>query len=183
MDLNLQVYDNFLENPDDYRKFALSQKYDIRGNYPGVRAKFTSSVYLNILNEALGKAIGQEFEHEGASTWFQACTELEEFNWIHHDTKDLAGILYLTPNAPIDYGTSIFRHIPTGKMYADQSIEDQGLHRYEDDWEEVIRVGNVYNRLVLYDGFLYHRSTKFGFGNSLENCRLTQTFFLNLGRT
>ena len=40
-------------------------------------------------------------------------------------------------------------------------------------------IGNVYNRLVLYRGDLFHRSLQSGFGNSVETGRLTQVFFFD----
>jgi hypothetical protein len=45
-------------------------------------------------------------------------------------------------------------------------------------WELVDRIGNLYNRLILYRGDIYHASLDY-FGNSLENGRLFQVFFLN----
>jgi hypothetical protein len=47
-----------------------------------------------------------------------------------------------------------------------------------DDWEEVDRFGNIYNRLVLYRGNLYHASVDY-FGTTPEDGRLFQTFFFN----
>jgi hypothetical protein len=40
-------------------------------------------------------------------------------------------------------------------------------------------MGNVYNRLILYRGTLYHRSMIPGFGDSVETGRLTQVFFFD----
>lgn len=178
MDLNLMVIDNFLDDPDTIRNFALKQTYHIRGNYPGVRATWDNTAYDNELNVKLSEIIGCNITHQGASKQFQICTEYEDNNWIHHDTKNLAGVLYLTPNAPLEYGTSIFRHKQTNIMYGlDQTDENI---RNEDEWEEIINISNVYNRLILYNGMLYHRSNNFGFGNSLENSRLTQVFFMDL---
>jgi hypothetical protein len=68
MDLNLQVYDNFLEDPDEYREFAIRQPYSLRGRYPGARANFVSENYLKMLVEKLTSAIGRKVEHVGAST-------------------------------------------------------------------------------------------------------------------
>lgn len=178
MDLNLMVIDNFLDDPDTIRKFALKQTYHIRGNYPGVRAPWDNTAYETEINTKLTEIIGCNITHQGASKQFQICTEHEDNNWIHHDTKDLAGVLYLTPNAPLEYGTSIFRHKHTNIMYGlNQTNENI---RNEDEWEETINISNVYNRLILYNGMLYHRSNNFGFGNSLENSRLTQVFFMDL---
>ena len=45
-------------------------------------------------------------------------------------------------------------------------------------WELVDTIGNVYNRLVLYPGDLFHASLDY-FGKDLETGRLFQTFFFN----
>lgn len=178
MNLNIMVIDDFLDDPDKIRKFALQCNFDIRGNYPGVRARWENSEYKKELDTKLQEIIGCNVVHEGASTEFQICTEYEDNNWIHHDTKELAGVLYLTPDAPLDYGTSIFRHKESKLVYG-QNHTTENL-KNEDEWEETIRIGNVYNRLILYNGFQYHRSNNLGFGKSLDYSRLTQVFFMNL---
>ena len=47
-------------------------------------------------------------------------------------------------------------------------------------WNEIIRVSNVFNRLVMYRGEYYHRSVLPGFGDNQYNGRLFQTFFFNI---
>ena len=39
MRANLIVVDDFYCNPDETRKFALSQEFDVKGNFPGCRTK------------------------------------------------------------------------------------------------------------------------------------------------
>jgi len=48
-------------------------------------------------------------------------------------------------------------------------------------WELVDRIGNVYNRLVLYRGDHFHISLDY-FGQDLYDGRLFQTFFFNTER-
>ena len=177
MDLNLMVIDDFLENPDKVREFALNCHFTSRGQFPGVRASYENKEYNEEIDYKLNELIGAPIEHKGASRQFQICTEYEDDNWIHHDTKDLAGVLYLTPDAPLEYGTSIFRH-KNGLKYGYHHKDEN--NRNEDEWEETIKIGNVYNRLILYNGYLYHRSNNFGFGKSLEYSRLTQVFFMDM---
>ena len=45
-------------------------------------------------------------------------------------------------------------------------------------WEMSDRLGNVYNRLVLYRGGLYHVSLDY-FGKDMHDGRLFQVFFFN----
>jgi len=177
MDLNLMVIDNFLPDPDAVRNLALKSVFDWRGSYPGVRALCHDTGYKSFLDEKFEELYGTKLVHSGASTQFQICTEVENDNWIHHDTHDIAGVLYLTPDAPLDYGTSIFRHKESKILYGKEKTTEN--NRNEDEWEEIIRVNNIYNRLIIYNGWMWHRSNNFGFGNTLENSRLTQVFFMN----
>ena len=48
-------------------------------------------------------------------------------------------------------------------------------------WELVDKLGNLYNRLVIYRGDLYHMSLDY-FGRDLQTGRLFQTFFFNTER-
>jgi hypothetical protein len=45
-------------------------------------------------------------------------------------------------------------------------------------WEMIDYVGNKYNRLVLFQGSINHRSMEY-FGDHTENGRLFQTWFFN----
>jgi hypothetical protein len=48
---------------------------------------------------------------------------------------------------------------------------------YEDLFEPIDVIGNVFNRLVLYPGNTYHKSNDY-FGDTLQDGRLTQVFFI-----
>jgi hypothetical protein len=48
-------------------------------------------------------------------------------------------------------------------------------------WELIDRVGNVFNRLILFNSKRYHMSLDY-FGNSKENGRLFQVFFFSTER-
>lgn len=181
MDLNLIIIDNFLPDPDKIRNLALKQSFSGSGGaYPGARAAYQSQPYDSFLDEQFLKILGQSPIHRNASKRFQIVTDLEtdDDNWIHHDLLPWAGVLYLSPDAPLEYGTSLYRHKDSKIMYGrDATNED---HLDPNAWEETARVGNIYNRLILYNGEIYHRSTNTGFGNSLETARLTQVFFFEL---
>ena len=45
-------------------------------------------------------------------------------------------------------------------------------------WEEIDRVANLYNRLVLFDAHMAHGASAY-FGDRLENARLFQNFFFD----
>ena len=90
----------------------------------------------------------------------------------------------MTPDAPVNCGTSIFRH----KKY---KIKDNSIFREEwtdrtnnqftdtEPWEEIDRIGNIYNRLVLFKSHNVHGVSEY-FGETIENSRLFQLFFFDV---
>jgi hypothetical protein len=185
MKVNLIVADDFYDNPDDVRNFALSQEFAVRGNYPGLRTR-------SFLNESHKEVISSLVSHAGGGVtdWlldetgdgytgaFQICTA-EDRTWIHSDYNNMwAGVCYLTPDAPLSAGTALYRH-KESKDRASIDNKDHGEDaRDYTKWEIVDKVGNIYNRLILYPGKLFHASIDY-FGNNLYNGRLFQTFFFN----
>jgi len=76
---------------------------------------------------------------------------------FHKDYETVAaGVVYLTPNAPLKAGTSILN-----------GPENQ-----------FVNVENVYNRLVAYEGTRIHALSDV-FGDSKETGRMTFTFFIH----
>ena len=109
-------------------------------------------------------------------------------SWVHRDETTWAGILYLTPDAPLSSGTAFFRHKNTGieNKYqydkADKEIKDEldNDSKNMDKWELIDYVGNKYNRLVLFQGMRNHRSMDY-FGKDKNDGRLFQLWFFNTG--
>lgn len=185
MKVNLIVIDDFYNNPDDVRNFALSQEFSVRGNYPGLRTKsFLNDSHKDIINSLVSYAGGGvtdwflDENGEGYSGSFQICTSMDR-TWIHSDYNNMwAGVCYLTPNAPIDGGTALYIHKETGERFSIDK-KDHGEDSYDiTKWGVVDKIGNIYNRLILYPGNLYHSSINY-FGNDLSSGRLFQTFFFN----
>lgn len=178
MKLDLVIADNFYDNPDDVRQFALSQPFDVKGNYPGARTKPFMNDSVKAAISTLVAASGQVTNwHEdcGFTGAFQLCTA-QDRTWIHADSFNTwAGVCYLTPNAPVSGGTSLYRHKATG--YREKVGEDYESYDYT-KWEEVDRIGNIYNRIILYRGNMFHASVDY-FGSTYEDGRLFQTFFFD----
>jgi hypothetical protein len=195
--------DDFYSDADAVRKFALSQTYSAPplGEYPGVRTaslheidqEFTQkfchklfSLFYNFNNEQVNWEI---------TTYFQKITPYENprtnVGWTHMDDNTvLAGLIYLTPDADLDSGTSILS-IKYGlrasadyrikcEFYKNQTtdIEQyiQSLTEHNNKFAETTRFNNVYNRLIAYPGETYHRANNFDCG---QRERLTQVFFVN----
>lgn len=197
------VLENFYENPDAVRTFALSQKYQYRHQlknakyvFPGCRTKD-----LSIINKSLFESVNKKIislfhnaEHDymrwEISSSFQSVSAEYGSGVIHTDDNTVfAAVLYLTPDAPLSSGTSLFkpnrsfdeekyqwslkendRRFDEGKLIMDTS--------YHNMFDEIVRVNNVYNTLILYEGRHYHAANEF-FGKTLKDSRLAQVFFVS----
>jgi len=194
MENSVFIVDNFYNDPFETREFALSQEFDVPGNYPGRRTKsvFNQSVYdviQNIVFNSGGKITRWDLDQYTGS--FQYTTSRDR-SWIHADqTTKWAGVCYLTPNAPLSSGTGLFRHIPTGAESAPRNLD--GNYDYDllnkinldsqdmTKWELVDRLANKFNRLVIYKGDFFHMSLDY-FGQDKFDGRLFQTFFFDTER-
>ena len=198
---NLLVIDNFYIDAKETREHILKEEFKVRGNYPGQRTTSRANIHLKemiqgYIQHFAGKIIdwpmpstsnnnGQN-NNDTYNGAFQYTTSRDR-TWIHNDGwNNWAGVLYLTPNAPVSSGTGIFR-FKDGTRSADEA-EVRGNKKLLDEnsqdytkWELVDRVGNVFNRLVLFNSKQYHASLDY-FGTNKENGRLFQVFFFSTER-
>lgn len=180
MRVNLLITDDFYNNPEEVREFALRQDFSVKGNYPGFRTETflneaTMQGIQNLIEPFAGKVIDWGLQYSGC---FQLCTA-QDRTWIHADVNNTwAGVLYLTPDAPLSAGTALYRHRETGHT-TDQSASYESYDYTK--WDVVDRVGNVFNRLILYRGDLFHASVDY-FGSNMADGRLIQPFFFSTER-
>jgi|TARA_R100000482_G_scaffold114779_1_gene57638 hypothetical protein len=182
---NIIVVDNFYNNPDEVREFALSQEFNVTGNYPGVRTQnflnqSTKDTLENIIQDQVVNWLdgGLGSTNEGYTGAFQFTTK-DNKSWIHNDAyNNWAGVLYLTPDAPTSGGTGFFRSKIDGSLTGKDhdSPELEGTYGDYSKWDLVANVGNVYNRIVLFRADQWHTSLDY-FGTSMKDGRLTQVFF------
>lgn len=194
------IVNDFYDHPDEIRNFALAQRYQYcsafndKYGWPGCRTKDISELDSALYQKICSKIVSlfHNFEHDvmrwEIATSFQLVSKDFEKGLIHQDGNVVfAGIIYLTPNAPLDSGTSIFRknNLYNEEMYK-QALNHNDLcltkdkrpsFDYHEMFEETVRFNNVYNSLILFEGDQYHAANKF-FGTTNENSRLTQTFFI-----
>jgi hypothetical protein len=71
----------------------------------------------------------------------------------------------------------LFKHKASNTIY-NLNRELDGETQDVTKWELVDRIGNVYNRLILYRSDIYHTSLDY-FGKDIQDGRLFQVFFLN----
>lgn len=185
------VCENFYENPHSVREYALSLDYEEsdyhRGRrtpqqyvFPGIKEKF---------EQLLGKKIIRWTETYGMCGRFQYCTA-EDAIVYHGDAQQWAAVIYLTPDAPYETGTSLLVHKKTGVRHcSDPRIWDAwkdtaptGLYLDGTPWDDIDKVGNVFNRLIIWDGHCPHAASKY-FGFTKETARLFHIFFFDTDDT
>jgi hypothetical protein len=191
----LIVVDNFYNNAMDTRNFILTQEFSVKGNYPGQRTISYANDHLKEIIQKYIEPFGGKItlfpspkpDNSDADQIYNGAfqyTTSRDRSWIHTDSwNNWAGVLFMTPDAPLSAGTAFYKFCD-GSM----SQKDGLLLNNKDDtdkcsqdltkWELVDRVGNVFNRLILFNANRYHMSMDY-FGDSKENGRLFQVFFFS----
>lgn len=191
----LFVVDDFYEDPMMVRELALQQTY-FKGEgavgertrtqflFEGLKERFEEIMQLKIADHTENNF---GWYDEGINGRFQFCIGGVP-QVFHCDEQKWAGLIYLTPDAPPQSGTSFYRH-KESKVYhssqIDWSVGKNGnvfsLDTFLDPtpYERQDFVGNVFNRLVLFDGKLIHSGNDY-FGHNLETGRLFQIFFFDV---
>tara|TARA_R110002153_G_scaffold166607_2_gene319112 strand:+ start:652 stop:1698 length:1047 start_codon:yes stop_codon:yes gene_type:complete len=194
----LTVIDNFYSNPDAVRELALQQDFEHSEYHKGKRTSFKYCV--DGTKEKIEKLLGlsiTDWDNQAHNMVFQYCTPADPLVY-HYDGQTHAAVVFLTPDAPSETGTSFFRHkkekwldraLEVGKNGVTsnvlrKSLEERFIGAEHDDfldgtkWEEVDRLGNKYNRFAMWDAKQIHAASKY-FGNSKETGRLFHMFFFN----
>lgn len=195
------VIDNFYENPDLWREYALDQEFfkGERGSWPGLRTELLHKLNRELFDVVSHKLMqvlsGYGFKgYTELQTGFQIIDETYGRGWVHDDDPKLnvAGVIYLNPEAPLGSGTTIYDDAPdfNGEIYSEMFMKDVLVSTPEERVqfakyrEEQIAnfkpntvIDNVYNRLVMFDSRCWHSADNF-FGTTKQDSRLTQVFFI-----
>lgn len=194
------IVDDFYSKPEAVRARALASDYANIDptDYPG----YASRLRLDSasLEKSFSELIGCGMHVDPARfTWggFRYITEDSGRKpRVHADVAvDWAGMVYLTPDAPMRTGTAFYRHQASGRSspptdrearamgFSDAAeFDERVIRRDKADltaWEEITRVGSVFNRLVLFRGGDFYHAPMAGCGDSPESARLTHVFFFN----
>lgn len=172
---SILVVDDFYDDPDAVRTFALEQEYgaDLR-YFKGERS--TERFLWPYLREEFARLLGKEItawtEH-GMNGVFQKTTASDPLVY-HFDGQTYAGAVYLNPKS--ESGTSFYRQLGTGER---RSPEIPDASHYTDDfaWDHVETVAGLYNRLVIWDAKLVHSAQSYA-EFDIEP-RLVQLFFFD----
>jgi hypothetical protein len=166
------VVDNFYNNAMETRDFILNQEFSVKGNYPGQRT-------ISYANEHLREIIQKYVEPFGGKiTEFPIPADSDKNNnsiyngsfqyttsrdrsWVHIDGfNNWAGVLYLTQDAPLSSGTAFYKFKDGATCKRDMDILNNETDTYKSSqdltkWEQIDTVGNVFNRLVLFNANRY----------------------------
>ncbi len=197
------VIDNFLPYPNVVREWALtktfynstqfSQRIGSSTTWPGKRTDHVvdlDAAYADDILTKISNIARKTFFDAPLSvrSYFQLCSQSDGDSWIHQDNDvDIAALLYLSPDAPINSGTTLYKcldqaawqNLTIGEMMKINRQEREDL--YEKLFVPVDVIGNLYNRMVMYRGDIFHKSNDY-FGSSKFDSRLTQVFFLKFER-
>lgn len=182
------IVDNFYEDPDQVRQFALSQEFVEGGFGRGFIGRRTEQQFLFPgLKEKFEEIMGMKitaWEEHGMNGRFQNCHSGEPLVY-HCDSQKWGGMLYLSPNAPYQCGTTLYAHKQTrARTYYDNGWDAAWTdvpgecHLDGTHFEPVDVLGNVYNRLVIFDASAIHSASEY-YGTVMENSRLWQMFFFD----
>ena len=198
------VIDNFFDKPDLVREFALSLDYapDDKGRWPGQRSESLHMIdyelYMSVMLKIM--SIYTDFAYtnvtwENASLYFHKIKDTgdKELNkgWIHIDQDfQLAGLCYLNPGVnDMNLGTSIYskkgfhqkfeRHHYKHMYYKGEQINmndyKKKLSEHNNEYDETIKIGNVYNRMITYETLEHHTLN----GIPKDEERLTMLLFMD----
>ena len=124
-----------------------------------------------------------------------------DVSWIHSDVllseiktnperNHYAAVIFLTPDPPIECGTSIYTHNKYNYSNCKDILKNnKSISRIEEisndidltssdlsKWKVNSHLSNKYNRCVIYNSSYYHQSNNY-FGKNIEDCRLIQVVF------
>ena len=189
------VVDDFYKEPDAVRSFALQQQFQYNEQYhkgrrtnqqflfPGIKDRFESLLKKRI-------TVWEKHPHNGV---FQICKAGDQLVY-HSDLQSYAAVVFLTPNAPLQAGLRTvrskltkLRRPPTEQDAKNANVDITTLlgltygNKLLDGtaWDTVDLIGNVYNRLVLWDAQLIHAAADY-FGHDDTSARLFQIFFFDV---
>ena len=195
----IQVVDDFYPDPDKLRRKALELPYTEPENLVGWR---TEAYQPRGIKERIERKFRLRITY-----WEEDLKAIESCNGVffsafsrgkraetvgvHYDNPPswVMFLIYLTPDAPFDAGTSIWQHRRTGLTAKPtrQDAERLGISIERLDeillrdgqrpsrWREIDRVGNVYNRAVMFPSGILHSATRH-FGSNRLDGRLYQSF-------
>ena len=191
MSYPLVIKDNFFPDPDAIVKASNKLEYHSwENNWPGLRTRSLYDINYPLASYIAEKIFG--LIHDQLPSSFTLDIGIQKVNpfviddkwnkknlgWIHTDKCLFGGVIYLDKNPDKDAGTSIYKlkygyglqteqsRLVKEDYFAGKQIDDKEYNMSFDivrnQYEETLRVPNLYNRLLLIPGDQAHGVTTFG---------------------
>jgi len=173
---NLYIVDNFYSSPEDVRNTGISsatnnELNNIIKNIPVIKAHFEKIMGIKL--DSFNK-----YSENGSFKYSKAGDPIE----FGTKQSQYAGIVFLTPNAPINTGLTLYKSRYVNKTIIDES--DRGIvfkngNLDSTEFEPIDVIGNVYNRLVIFNAKQIHAISA-QFGKDIKSGRLVQIFAFDI---
>lgn len=192
------VVDDFFDNPQWVRDFALQQEFkpDPNNVWPGKRTELLERINKPLFDHTINRFLSLFYDFKvtdvnwHATASFQLVDQRYDHGWVHRDMELITGIIYLNENTVINSGTTIYESKVEGTRLLNQTekmksfsqpdnAKDFENYRKENNnqFTESVVVKNKFNRLVSFDSHLYHAGNDY-FGDK-DTGRLTLVFFID----
>ena len=191
MSYPLVIKDNFFPDPDSIVKLSKKIVYCVNQKiYPGSRSQCLSEIdtklYLyigseifSLLHDTLPTYYNMKIAFHKTSPIVKGDKwDKKNLGWVHKDACLFGGVIYMDKNPDKDAGTGIYKPINGVDVQTKESMDAKELfysgkpiddkHYYDsydsvrNQYEETLRIPNVYNRLVLIPGDQMHMMTTIG---------------------
>jgi len=191
MSYPLIIRDNFFPDPDAIVKESNKlQYYSSENNWPGLSTNplnevnpklfaYTGLKIFHLLHDATPETYTMMMEFRKINSSIEGDKwNRKNRGWIHRDCCLFGGVIYLDKNPDKDAGTGIYKSkdgydVQTNESmaikedhFAGKQIDDEKFNRgydiIENQYEETLRIPNLYNRLVLIPGDQPHSMTTIG---------------------
>lgn len=183
--------DNFYENPDAVREFALNQTFhkmegclglrtsdmkEVNPDFDNYFSKKLLSLFYNVLDPNFSYDVRNVFHknYMDDTNRHANCTpdnlimgapygsKFKSKTSAHLDKNLCSGVIYLNKNEEPHAGTAIYRPVQTFEKHEGVLLQETG------------RFHQIYNRLVCIDGDTWHGRV----GDNTKEDRLCQVFFV-----
>ena len=195
----ITIIDNFYENFNEIKlklnKFNFYQKEN--ATMPGLETKFLQEIDIDFNKYSINKLLSvfysdsilNNITYECRSKFCKIVPYGEKYNkdgWIHFDDNNvLSALLYV--EGEYNEGTSFYKKKNNDLTYDLKEKHDlyngvtpeeldynKKLKKHNNQFEEILNVPLIPNRLVIFDSSLFHKSNGLGRYNKP---RIIQTFF------
>ena len=161
---NLIVVDDLFVNVDDVRSCIMEETGCMRDLQEELK-----NVVRSYIPDKITYFSREMFEYYTCDT-LSRITTYNDYDWC--------GIIFLSPDAPVDSSINFYKNKNTNDRYC---LEKEHTNMKDmTKWELVDRVGNLYNRMVLFNCKRYHAHVN-NFGGDKKNSKLFSMFLMKTG--